>query len=304
MTIGHYGLLPTTPDPKDYRFHAPKPYAGGFVDLSDGFRGVPYDQLNLGSCVSNGTAAAADYARVKGGLDSIQPSRLFIYWNGRKRAGYPINQDTGLQIRDGLMSVSKDGAPPETDWTYDVARFAEKPPAKAYSDGTHDLALKFGQVDDIDAAIASGVPVVQGFEVFSSFESDEVARTGIVPMPGGTDSDLGGHCTVIVSTPKDGREIGGIPGVAYRKHLNSWGGWALQGYYWAPVAYTAKYAADFWVITAMGDPNGPQPPQPPADPDHAFAQVLHPWVATRHTSIAGNAKVAAAAKDWLQVKAL
>lgn len=306
MSRGFYGLLPTVPDARDYRFTAPRKYSGDFVDLSGGFSGV-YDQLALGSCVSNGTSAAVDFARKKQGLEPIFPSRLFVYYQGRVRGHYPLNQDTGLQIRDGLTVVSKDGAPPETDWPYDINRFDQKPPVQAYIDGLHDLAVKFGQVDPsgIDDAIASGVPVIQGFDVYESFESDAVANTGIVPMPQSGEKLLGGHCTVICSTPKDGTEIGGLAGTPYRLHLNSWGtGWGLKGFYWAPVAYTEKYASDFWMISAMGDPNGPQPPQPPADADHTFAAVLHPWVLTKHTSVAGNNKAAAAAKVWLQAKGL
>lgn len=294
-----YGLLPTVPDPRDYRFRAPQPYRGTFVDLSAGFKapGLPYDQGQLGSCVSQGTAAIVDYARAKQGLGRISPSRLFIYWNGRKRGGYPLNQDTGLQIRDGLDVVANDGAPPETDWPYQVDRFTEQPPAQAYDDGRHDLATVYGQVDDIDATVASGYPVVQGFTVFESFESDEVARTGIVPMPEPGEAELGGHCTVIVSTPKI------VDGVPSRLHLNSWGsGWGQGGFYWAPVAFTDRYASDFWMVTTMSDPNGPTPP--PVDPDRAFASVLKPWVSKRHLTLTGAHQVATAGKAWLKTKGL
>lgn len=303
----HYGLLPTTPDARDYRFRAPRRYSGAFVDLSPGIVRI-MDQLALGSCVPHGTALAVDFARKKQGLEPIDPSRLFIYYQGRVRGKYPLNQDTGLQIRDGFTVISKDGAPAEADWPYVISKFTQKPPAKAYADGLHDLALKFGAVDPdgIDDTIASGYPVVQGFDVRSSFEGDDVARSGVVPMPKSGEELLGGHCTVIVSTPKDGKEIpGAVPGVAYRLHANSWGtGWGLNGLYWAPVAFTQKYASDFWMVTTMGDPAGPQPPNPPADADATFAAVLKPWVPTRHTSINANNKVAAAAKAWLAAKGL
>lgn len=305
MGRGTYGLLPTTPDPRDYRFRAAKPYTGGFVDLSDGIVQV-YDQGQLGSCVANGTSAAVDFARKKQGLAPVGPSRLFIYYQGRVRGGYPVRQDTGLEIRDGFTVISKDGAPPETDWPYDISRFADKPPASAFTDGLDDQAVKFGQVadTDIDAAIAAGFPLVQGFTVMESFEDDSVASSGIVPMPEPGEQELGGHCTVIVSTPKDGKEIGGKPGVLYRKHLNSWGtGWGQSGFYWAPVGFTGQYASDFWTVSAMEDGHI-VPPTPPTDPDAAFAQVLHPWVRTKHTSISGNNKVAAAAVQWMAAKAL
>jgi C1A family cysteine protease len=283
VTRGVYGLLPTTPDRRDYRFKAPRRYSGEFVDLSSGVLRI-YDQGELGSCVSHGTALAVDYARRKAGQPPIGPSRLFIYYQGRVRGKYPLDQDTGLEIRDGFTVISKDGAPAETDWPYVVSKFAEKPPARAYSDGLHDLAVKFGQVDPdaIDDTIASGYPVVQGFDVYPGFESDAVAQTGIVPMPAAGEESIGGHCTVIVSTPVDGAdlaqygaEIGGVPGVKYRKHANSWGdGWGQGGFYWAPVELTEKYASDFWMVTTMADPAGPQPPNPPEPPPRPDALVV------------------------------
>src|SRR4051794_2830003 len=114
VTIGHYGRLPKTDDARDYLFRAPRPYTGGFVDLTDGFPEDPYDQGELGSCVSTGPAAILDYARARQGLPPLKrPSRLFVYYQGRVRGGYPLGEDTGLEVRDGLKVASKDGAPPE-----------------------------------------------------------------------------------------------------------------------------------------------------------------------------------------------
>jgi hypothetical protein len=300
-----YGCLPTRPDPRDYRLMAPRQYTGQFVDLSEEVVQI-YDQLQLGSCVSNGWALAIDHVLNVRGLDPYSPSRLFIYYQGRVRGKYPLNQDTGLEIRDGVDVVVSDGAPPESDWAYDIDKFAQKPPQQAYVDALDRQALKYASVDpsQLDDAIASGYIVVSGFPVFESFESTIVDDSGILPMPKSGEQELGGHCTVYVSTIKDGAEIGGIPGVKYRKKANSWGiHWGLSGYYWEPVQYAQRYESDFWVITEMEDPHvGPPPPPDPVDADEEFAAVLKPWASKRHS---GGAKVVASAgRRWLTTKKL
>ena len=291
----YYGCLPKAHDSRDFLFRAPQPYAGAFVDLSAGFPEAPYDQGQLGSCVSQGTAAILDYARAKQGLAPIRrPARLFIYWEGRKIEGSPAGQDTGLQVRDGLAVVSKFGAPPEdTDWPYDISTFAHAPSAKAVADALLDEAVKFGAVQQggIDAAIASGYPVVFGFEVFESFESQAVADTGVMPVPKPGERSLGGHCVVCVSTVEDGRNIPhGIPGVAYRRVRNSWGaGWGDGGYFWMPASIMddPNASSDFWVLTGVSDPHGPTPPTPPVPPA-PFPGALVAAV----TALAGDPKVA------------
>jgi hypothetical protein len=272
MTANVYGRLDYTPDRRDHVARAAAPYTGQFVDLTAGFPDPPYDQLALGSCVPNGTAAAADYARARQGLPPLRPpSRLFVYWFGRQVGGYPAAADSGLQIRDGFQALHTYGAPAETDWPYDIARFADRPPAKAITDGKADESVAYGAVTDIDAMIASGYPVVFGWHVYESFEAPGgTDTTGVMPVPDrATEQTVGGHCTVLCSTPLDGsdRRVGGVRGVKYRLARNSWGHdgtWGCPdrpGYYWHPLPAMTE-ASDFWQVTTMSDANRPVPPGP------------------------------------------
>ena len=68
-----------------------------------------------------------------------------------------------------------------------------------------------------------------GFDVYDSFESDTVAATGIVPMPGPDESCLGGHCVYCV-----GYDDGNLSFLC----VNSWGnGWGQKGLFQMPYAY-------------------------------------------------------------------
>ena len=47
-------------------------------------------------------------------------------------------------------------------------------------------------------SIYKGNPFVVGIAVYESFESEEVARTGIVPMPSSGEKMLGGHAIAVM----------------------------------------------------------------------------------------------------------
>jgi len=270
----YYGLVRKRPDRRDYRFRAPRTWTGEHVDLSDGFVATPYDQLNLGSCVANGGGAAADFALKKQGQPALAPpSRLFLYYQGRIRGGYPIHQDTGLQIRDAFNVLAKDGAPAEESWPYVVGEFDTPPPASVYDEAAAHQATVYGAVDPdaVDDTIASGYPVVFGFDVYESFEDSATESTGVVPVPDKWgERYLGAHCMVAGSTRLDGSDprVRGVPGVKYRKTLNSWGlGWGLDGWCWFPTSeFDNGDASDCWMVTTFEDPAKPAPPPAPTPP--------------------------------------
>src|SRR6185437_12418718 len=171
-TVRRYGWRPDLPDVRDH--YIPKvgwfksALLPGSVDLRPQMPSV-YDQGQLGSCVSNATAAAIQVLRMKEKLASFVPSRLFIYYNGRVIEGDPLDQDTGLQVRDGIKSAATNGAPPETEWPYDPSQLAVKPPASCYSDANKDLVIAYQRVDQtasaIKAVLSGGDPVVFGISV-------------------------------------------------------------------------------------------------------------------------------------------
>jgi C1A family cysteine protease len=78
---------------------------------------------------------AIQFDQKKQNIRKFMPSRLFIYYNERAMEG-TINSDAGAQIRDGVKSIANLGVCPETEWPYDIRKFADKPAAQCYKDAT------------------------------------------------------------------------------------------------------------------------------------------------------------------------
>jgi C1A family cysteine protease len=245
--IRKLGWIPDLPDLRDKVFAAPRAIGPlpASVDLRPGCPAV-YDQGQLGSCTANAIGAAVQFDQMKQGLaDVFVPSRLFIYYNERVMEG-SVDEDAGAMIRDGIKSVSKQGAPHEELWPYTVSKFRTKPPASVYKDAAKHQALLYQrvtqQIDQLKGCLASGYPFVFGFAVYESFQTQAVAKSGKVPMPSPTEKQLGGHAVLAVGYD-DAKERFIV--------RNSWGpDWATKGYYTMPYAYLLdeNLSDDFWVI--------------------------------------------------------
>jgi C1A family cysteine protease len=246
---GHkFGWVPDLPDQRDFLYAAPVENMAALpqkVDLRPECSKTVYDQGQLGSCTANAIAGALEFDRIKEGLPGFVPSRLFIYYNERVMEG-TVGTDSGAQIRDGIKSVGSIGAPPESDWPYVIADFAMKPPKKAFDDAPLDKAVQYQRVTQVLAqmkgCLASGYPFVYGFTVYESFESSQVASSGVVPMPAAGEKVLGGHAVLAVGYDDSSQRF---------MVRNSWGtGWGMGGYFTVPYAYLTdgNLSDDFWTI--------------------------------------------------------
>lgn len=210
---------------------------------TSGFMPLVYNQLSLGSCSSHAWAAAIEYELKKQGLTDFMPSRLFIYFCERALEGI-ISEDSGAMLGDGASVLENLGVCPEIEWPYDISNFAIDPPEQSYVDAQLTKATKClslpNDLNQIKASLAGGWPVVFGISVFESFESDEVAKTGIVSMPGPNEQCLGGHAVLIVGYD-DSKKCFLI--------RNSWGSdWGLSGYFYLPYQYVQALGSDFWSL--------------------------------------------------------
>lgn len=247
MTKHHYGYIP---DLKDKRDHCYAMLEGqvlpSLVDLRSGCPPVE-NQLDLGSCTSFATGAAIRFARKKQNLPDFVTSHLFLYYESRAKNQKSV--DAGATIRGAIKAAAAKGDCPETEWPYDINQFAVKPSAKCYTDALKDRAISYLRVSQslvqLKSCLAQGFPVVVGFTVYDSFESQEVASTGVVPMPGPDESVLGGHAVLVVGYQDDQHRF---------IVRNSWSQqWGDKGYFYMPYAYLqdSNLASDFWTIRAI-----------------------------------------------------
>jgi C1A family cysteine protease len=252
-----YGWKPDLPDKRDrvYALARPQPLPAR-VDLRERFPVPAYDQGELGSCTANAVAAAVQYLRRQAGeAPEFVPSRLAIYFNERLMEGTRLD-DAGATIRDSVKSVVRFGVCPEEssppqpyDWPYRPERFVLAPPDAAYVFGRAHQAVEYARVNrslsDLRGCLAAGFPFVFGIAVYESFESAEVARTGVVPLPGQNEAMLGGHALSAF----------GYDDASHSFIVrNSWGsGWGQKGYCLVPYAYLLddELADDFWRVTRI-----------------------------------------------------
>jgi len=239
-----YLLKKDTPDLRDYVFCSSAYKTAAHlpikVNLRSGCSPV-VNQGELGSCTANAIASGlGEYLLNKNKQPWVALSRLFLYWQERNMEG-TVNEDCGASIRDGMKVLNQIGVCPEADWPYDISTFTNPPTDKEIADAAAYKVAEYHRITSLDrlkAALAEGLPVVIGIEVFESFESDEVASNGIIPMPAETEQDMGGHAVLVVGYD-DSQSM-----LIVR---NSWGyTWGDLGYFYLPYDYFTKYASDCW----------------------------------------------------------
>lgn len=245
-----YGWLPDRPDHRDRRLRL-APRADGLPTSADVRKWCPpvWNQGDIGSCTAHAVGAAMQFDEIKrGDPTTFTPSRLYIYYYSRLSEGTQ-DSDSGAMIRDVVKTVNTEGVCHEIFWPYDTTKFAVEPDQNARIKAS-DKALAYQRLDNTDlyqlrACLAGGLPFVFGFTVYESFESEDVAKTGIVNLPSSSESSMGGHAVLAVGYDDASKRF---------MVRNSWGDqWGIRGYFTIPYAYltTPDLADDFWVIQSV-----------------------------------------------------
>ena len=246
VRVPRYGWIPDIPDQRDFLYGAVRPVAvtvPARIDLRSTCSPVE-NQGDLGSCTGNALAGAIEFLEDKDKVKFTDASRLFIYYNERVLEG-TVKSDAGAMIRDGIKTLKSKGVCPENSWPYITSKFAVRPGAACYKEALKRQITSYHRIltlDEMRACLADGYPFVFGFTVYEGFESPEVERSGVVPMPKPNERALGGHAVLGVGYD-DGQKRFIV--------RNSWGtGWGQKGYFTIPYEYLANrnLADDFWTI--------------------------------------------------------
>jgi C1A family cysteine protease len=207
-----------------------------------------FDQGNLGSCTACAICEAYEFDLLKQKFHDFVPSRLFVYYNERSLEG-TVAVDSGASLRDGIKVVAKYGVCQEAEWPYsdkDPGPYQTQPSHSCFKAALRHQVLRYSRIYQKAASfkvcLTEGYPFVFGFAVYASFESDEVARTGTVPLPGKHEECMGGHAVLCCGySDKTQRFL----------CRNSWGkSWGQAGHFTLPYSYVLdnNLADDFWTI--------------------------------------------------------
>jgi C1A family cysteine protease len=242
--------VPDIPDHRDFLYSAIRVAPAKLppkVDLRPGCPPVA-NQGQLGSCSANALVGELEFLELKDKLPLAYLSRLFIYYDERVIEN-TVNSDSGAMLRDGMKTLAKQGVCAEKTWPYIISKFRVKPSAASYKEALKHEITSYHRLlttDDMRACLAEGYPFVFGFTVYESFESQQVAKTGILSLPSPGEKQVGGHAVV---------------GVGYDDSQqrfivrNSWGPtWGMKGYFTIPYEYLAdrNLSDDFWTVRRGG----------------------------------------------------
>jgi hypothetical protein len=236
---------PDDHDPRDFKFEAPST-----VTIPDTINLTRYespikDQGQEGSCTGFGISGLLEFKY----WNLSTPQKLifspqFIYYNERVVEG-TLNEDSGAQIRTGMKVIANQGT--ETAWPYHDTpeEMVKKPSDAAFREAANYKISSYLRVTGLSgmlSCLAQKHPFTCGILLYESFDSDAVARTGMVPMPGTREQMLGGHCVDCVGYSKPHKLF---------IMRNSWSrDWGVKGHFYLPFDYLSdsNLGSDMWTL--------------------------------------------------------
>ena len=248
MTKREFGTLRDVHDVRDRIFHA-SPLARPLpqnVDLRE-WGGPIKNQGEEGSCTGHAFSSAREWIARKYEMTSSILSPQYLYVEELIANGsFPA--DDGAMPRTGCQVLTAKGCCEAALYPYVAGKLIapttdQTQNASKYKTGAYH---RVGTLSDFLSCLADPMPwpVLVGFVVYESLMTEQVADTGVMPIPKLGERQQGGHEVLCL-------------GYDLPKHLaliqNSWGdSWGQQGYFWMPFATIASPDTDMWIVHTGG----------------------------------------------------
>lgn len=232
------------PDRFDHRDHvamsSPPMTKFQSVDLRQWMPGIR-DQGEEGSCTAFAGVRLLSWLTNRFTGKALEFSPQFLYRAERIIEG-TRDEDSGAQSRTMVAVLRDTGCCLESSLPYSDKGWKTPTTQKQLAEAQLYRTGAFHRIPDLytlRSVLSSGYPAALAIEVYESFESDTVSKTGRVPMPKHDENLLGYHEVVVAGMDE------------HSKHLlvaNSWGvDWGYEGYFWLPYEYWEFHVCDSWL---------------------------------------------------------
>ncbi len=248
MTRRKFGARRDVHDVRDrmYRASSPARPVPQDMDLRE-WGGPIKDQGEEGSCSGHAFSSAREWIARKYEKASPTLSAQYLYVEELIADG-TFPKDEGAMPRTGCQVLTAKGCCEASLYPHVAGKFAAPTAEQAqnalkYKTGAYHRIPSLG---DLLSCLADPTPwvVPVGFRVYESFMTQQVAETGIMPMPKPGEQQEGGHEVLCL-------------GYNMANHMalmqNSWGErWGQRGYFWMPFEVIASAETDLWMVHTGG----------------------------------------------------
>jgi C1A family cysteine protease len=223
------------------RRSAPKAFPP-IVDLRR-WAGPIKDQGEEGACTGHAFTSAREWIARRFENNSLVLSPQSLYVQELLLSGdFPT--DAGAAPRTACQALTSYGACELSLWPYVAGQIVRPTPEQAanaikYKTGAYH---RLASLADFQGALSDATPwpVTIGFTVYDSFMSEQVATSGIMPVPQQGEKVQGGHEVLCL-----GYDMTRMMALCQ----NSWGpNWGQGGYFWMPLEVALSADTDLWIV--------------------------------------------------------